>query len=175
MGFIRRPGHDAPIREEAPTLSEAKERREAAQLEHALSPADERLDRSIALLESAVEKALKGTDFDLNTIPDEELLQVDVAQKQRLAYIVSLLDVLDFLRRPLAKTKDGKVPFSHREARAKVALNYIKHLESTQLEALQLGRHRSDEALQAKVDELRKRLAGLAKGTDVVEAEVVDG
>jgi len=113
-------------------------------------------DDADLLLAKAAETALAtDRDLDLEAVPDERLIYHDTAATARMAYVVSLLRLLRFLRRRAAD-------FSQESLQAKIAQAHIRHVESSQLAALQIGRSRADEMLEVAVAEVRSRLNNLA-------------
>lgn len=130
---------------EVNTLKEALEAfTPATPSEHALSiAARDMLDR------------LQLTE-DLREIPDEELLAADNAQLARLSYVTGYLRLLDYLRR--SHGDDSRA----NQFQARLALDFVKHMETTQLSVLQLGRKGVDGKLEQRVNEMRAELHKLA-------------
>lgn len=94
--------------------------------------------------------------LDLATADDAVLLEEDVAALNRVTYVVSLLRLNKFLRR------DTSLIFAEEEAQAKVAVAYIRNLESNRLGALQIGRSASDLHLADEVRKMRAEMADIA-------------
>lgn len=108
-------------------------------------------------LVSAIARALRtDEDIDLTTVPDEDIVYQDTASSARIAYVLSLYRLNRFLRW-------SPESFGQLAVQAKIAQAHIRHIESSQLAALQLGRHRADELLDSAVNEARKRLDELAR------------
>lgn len=105
-------------------------------------------------LAAALKKALEN-DTDLAVATDEDLSQIDTAQKSRLLYAVSLKRLLNFLR-----TVDGK--YEDRKTKAQLAFAYIKHAESGGLSAQLLGRGVTDEKFIEEIQKARAQLQLLA-------------
>lgn len=83
---------------------------------------------------------------DLPGLEDE-----DGTARARQTYVLSYLRILDFLRRTSGT-------FNERKAQAIMAMSFIRHAESHNLELLQLGRHKDDDKLLAKVNKLQASL-----------------
>jgi hypothetical protein len=71
---------------------------------------------------------------------------------------------MSFLRSPLANPAE----------QAKLALAYVRHVESSDLAWLQMGRTASDATLTKEVTEMRLRLTKIseAKAKQIVEAQI---
>lgn len=93
---------------------------------------------------------------DLALIPDEELFETDTTTPSRLTYVASILRLLAFIREPSFEA-------GHKEAQAKLALSYIRHAESTQLAAIQVGRTAGDGELAKTVQDLRRKVTEVAE------------
>jgi len=88
---------------------------------------------------------------DLPGLEDE-----DGTARARQTYVLSYLRILDFLRRTSGT-------FNERKAQAQMAMSFIKHAESHNLELLQLGRQSGDDKLLAKVTQLQHSLEAQAQ------------
>lgn len=83
---------------------------------------------------------------DLPGLEDE-----DGTARARQTYVLSYLRILDFLRR-------SSGDFNQRHKQAVLAMSFLKHAESHNLELLQLGRGKDDGKLLAKVEKLQASL-----------------
>lgn len=131
---------------------------ELEDLEEALAPlagADRVLPPAGKLAEALDNSIRADLDLDLRIVDDESLDSDDPVRRTRLVYTMSLLRMWDFLRQPTTDISDK------REA-AKVAMMYIKHAESTNLEALKFGRAASDDVLKREVAVLREKVKNIA-------------
>lgn len=125
---------------------------------------ESKLKETLAPLEGATQETIKATMDeivarlelgDLEIVSDQSLLEEDTVQKSRLAYVVSLLRFLEFLRK--------KAPtWNEAESQAKLGLAYIKHVEGHNMTVMQLGRNTNDGELVKEVDALRKEMAQMA-------------
>ena len=79
----------------------------------------------------------------------------DTVARSRQAYAAAIIKILDYLLLPAFDSKTA-------EGQAKVAVAYVRHIETSRLAALQIGRSVRDESLQTEVLRLREKLAGLA-------------
>lgn len=102
-------------------------------------------------LKAALRETFKTDMLEISLASDSDLEQQDSVQKSRLTYVVSILRFLAYLRAPFTSQ-------AMREGQAKLALGYIRHAESANLQALQFGRGKTDSALQSEIEKLRKRL-----------------
>lgn len=93
-----------------------------------------------------------------------DLEQVDSVAASRQAYVAGILRIRQFLIEP----KYGKDAVEQ----AKVALGYVRHIESSRLAALQIGRSVKDESLARAVQDLRQQVVDLADKRAKVLAEV---
>lgn len=103
-------------------------------------------------LRAALVEALKYVPGgDLSVVDEADLIAQDSVQRSRLVYVVSLLRLLDFLR------KDATGNDTLQESQAKLALAYIRHAESSGLGSIQIGRTRKEAELVAEVQALRRQ------------------
>lgn len=142
-------------------------------LMEALEPVDpepgSKLDRIASLFD---EVASLLPSVDLEKISDEDLVRDDPVARIRRTYVLALNRLYQFLRNnfneTVTDTRDGEkilVQIPNAKAQieqAKVALGYVRHLETTKLEALQLGKGAKDGALVAEVAKLRQEMGRLA-------------
>lgn len=105
-------------------------------------------------LQDAINKAL-GATLDITFATDEELAGVDTQQKSRLAYVVGLMKLLNFLREPA-------ISASKKEAQAKLAFAYVRHAETSGFRGMGIGRTSSDEKLLEEIQALRAKLLALS-------------
>ena len=128
-------------------------------------------------------------DVDLAEISDQDLQQDDATARIRRTYILTLNRIYQFMRKNFDTTtvlvmppkdvggdpavKSFDVPNVKAQIeQAKVALGYVRHLESMKLSALQLGKNPKDNELKQQVAELRAQLAGLAEARSRLAKDV---
>lgn len=104
----------------------------------------------------SLKAALQAEILNLRIVEESELYDSDSAYMSRINYVGSLLALWDLLRSP-AET------FAAKAVKAKVAINYIKHVETTRLDALQLGRSSGDTKVATEVAKLRQELDSLVQ------------
>ena len=92
------------------------------------------------------------------------LEEQDSVARSRQAYVAAILRMLDYLlMTPTSMDAAGK--------QAAVALGYIRHIETSRLAALQIGRTVRDEKLTVAVQTMRQQLADLAEKRSAVKME----
>lgn len=92
------------------------------------------------------------------------LEEEDSVSRSRQAYVASILRLLDYmLMTPTSMDAASK--------QAAVALGYIRHIETSRLAALQIGRTVRDEKLSTAVQGLRQQMAALAEKRSAVTLE----
>jgi hypothetical protein len=112
-------------------------------------------------------------DVDLQQISDSDLLRDDTTARVRRTYVLTLNRLYQFMRNNFDETvitdkitgENHLIQMPNVKAQieqAKVALGYVRHLESMNLAALQLGRNPKDEELKRQVAEMRGQMADLA-------------
>src|SRR3990172_3598815 len=90
------------------------------------------------------------------TLDDDALLRTDAAVEARLIYALSLIRLKKFLR------NNPQSP-AQAEAQAKLALFYIRHVESHSLHVMQFGRQASEAKLAEEIRELRTQVLEAAE------------
>jgi hypothetical protein len=104
----------------------------------------------------AVEAKLKLINLENLEFTDEgELLDTDPAARSRVGYILSILRLVNYLRKTPGTWDDA-----HRQTQ--LALKYVQHVEDTNMKALQLGRTVSDAKMASEVQRLRDEVNHLA-------------
>lgn len=93
------------------------------------------------------------------------LEQEDTVARSRQAYTLAILKLLDYLALDPKSLKE-------RGEQAKVALGYIRHIETSRLAALQIGRSTGDAKLATAVATLRAKVDDLASKKAAVMNEV---
>lgn len=120
---------------------------------------------------------------DLQQISDADLQRDDTTARVRRTYVLTLNRLYQFMRQNFATTpwidKDTgvvvelQVPNVKAQIeQAKVALGYVRHLESMNLAALQLGRNPKDDELKRQVAEMRGQMADLAAARSRVKDDL---
>lgn len=122
-------------------------------------------------------------DVDLQQISDSDLLRDDTTARVRRTYVLTLNRLYQFMRNNF----DESVITTHETGekvlvqipnvkaqieQAKVALGYVRHLESMNLAALQLGRNPKDDELKRQVAEMRGKMSELAAARSRVEKDL---
>ena len=107
-------------------------------------------------LKTALRRVLSDDVWDLAVVPEADLATIDTVAKNRVLYVLAILKAINFLKLPGAT-------FDAREAQAKVALAYIRHAEAQNLAGLQIGRTKSDSALESEIDTLRQQMDRLVE------------
>ena len=148
------------------------------------------LDKLVSLFD---EVASLLPNVDLEQISDSDLLRDDTTARVRRTYVLTLNRLYQFMRNSFNETvvtdkETGektlvRIPNVKAQVeQAKVALGYIRHLESMNLAALQLGRNPKDDVLREQVAEIRGKVSELAAERSRIEkdlasmpGEAVDG
>lgn len=104
-------------------------------------------DDPIVELKQALDRVLTRASAVSVSLEDE-----DSVSRSRQAYVASILRLLDYmLMEPHSMDAAQK--------QALVALGYVRHIETSRLAALQIGRTVRDEKLAAAVQTMRQKLA----------------
>lgn len=138
------------------------------------------LERVAALFDE-VASLLPGVD--LAQISDSDLLRDDTTARVRRNYVLALNRLYQFMRNNFDETvitdkltgENHLVQIPNAKAQieqAKVALGYVRHLESMNLAALQLGRNPKDSELKQQVQEMRAQMSELAAARSRVGADL---
>lgn len=91
----------------------------------------------------------------------------DSVSRSRQAYVASILRLLDYmLMEPQSMDAASK--------QAAIALGYVRHIETSRLAALQIGRTVRDEKLATAVQSMRQKMAELADRRANVKVETQD-
>lgn len=115
-------------------------------------------------LAAALAAILSGRQGISELTPDE-IQRVDATAVSRQNYVLSLLRLSEYL---LTDPQGSKAAGEQ----AKVSMEYIRHVETSKLGALRLGRTAADESLADEITRLRAEVSDVAKRRAQVLSEL---